>query len=264
LHCLALAGCLAAAKLAGAADNTTVANHLAALAATLGTHERAAIAQIPEPERQLLALRSYLRTGANLRERWSWSEEQINAFARTRRYEELLRDIAAVKREFERRNPGYTLYINTDVRSLDTQLERWNSNPRVGATARRLHGAARQALVDSPVRPDGQSLTTFKNFLQASRPEPVAPLAAPGLSKHGQLSAIDFQIMRDGRVVAATSVATVAREWEASGWSRRLKQAVTAAGGRFEGPLQSPNEPWHYDYVGAQQVLTHSVDPRGR
>jgi hypothetical protein len=67
---------------------------------------------------------------------------------------------------------------------------------------------------------------------------------------HGQSRAIDFQIMKDGKIVAATEVGAVASQWDAPGWTRRLKEAIAAASPRFKGPLAAPNEPWHYEYVG--------------
>ena len=88
-------------------------------------------------------------------------------------------------------------------------------------------------------------------WLAAIRPgpgDPPSPLAAPGLSMHGQSRAIDFQIMKGGRIVAATEVGAVEREWDAAGWTRKLRQAVLAASPRFKGPLAAPDEPWHYEY----------------
>src|SRR5262245_24604125 len=39
-----------------------------------------ALIQIPDPGRKLLALRSYVRYGAKIADRWSWTEEQIKVF----------------------------------------------------------------------------------------------------------------------------------------------------------------------------------------
>jgi len=39
-----------------------------------------ALRQIPELGRKLLALRSYVRYGAKIADRWSWTKEQIKAF----------------------------------------------------------------------------------------------------------------------------------------------------------------------------------------
>lgn len=230
------------------ARDDKIERHIAAVAATLSVDERAVLARIPTPERQLLALRAYLRAGPNLDARWSWSDAQIRSYEQSREYRQLLHDIDAITREFERRNPGYTLYANTQVRSLDTQVARWNENPGVGATADTLYRDSRAALAKSSRQPDSESLAIFKRFLQAWRASPTSPLAAPGLSMHGQSRAIDFQIMKDGQIVAATELRSVAREWEAPGWHRKLKQAVAAASPRFKGPLAAPNEPWHYEY----------------
>jgi hypothetical protein len=232
------------------ADNEKIERYATALTASLDSNECSALARIAPLERKLLALRSYLRAGANLQTRWSWTDEQIRSYEHSIEYQRLRADIDAITKEFERRNPGYSLYANTQVRSLDTQIERWNSNPRVGATAGNLYKAARDELANLPRHADSESLSRFERFLKQWRPSPGAPLAAPGLSMHGQSRAIDFQIMKGGQIVAATELNAVAREWEATGWSRKLKVAVNAAGPRFKGPLAAPNEPWHYEYAG--------------
>ena len=77
-------------------------------------------------------------------------------------------------------------------------------------------------------------------------PSTAIPLAAPGLSLHGQARAIDFQVMQHDRIVAGPEVATVTTVWSEQGWSRKLHDAVQ--GTRFKGPLAMPNEPWHYEY----------------
>jgi hypothetical protein len=247
-----LCGLIACAAIESApAGEAALANHLTAVAATLGARERMTLSQIPALDRRLLALRAYVRAGSNLDSRWSWTEQEIRIYERSAEYRRLLEDLARVRAEFERQNPGYTLYANTQVRSLDVQLERWNSNLGVAKTAASLLRAAQAALAQAPDRPNSSSIASFKRFLANWRPAPVAPLAAPGLSAHGRMRAVDFQIMRDGRIVAATEVGAVAREWEATGWSRKLKQAIVASGTQFEGPLKSPNEPWHYEYISS-------------
>jgi hypothetical protein len=37
--------------------------------------------------------------------------------------------------------------------------------------------------------------------------------------------------------------------WIAKGWRDRLHTAVVSVSNRFAGPLASPAEPWHYNYV---------------
>lgn len=225
-----------------------VERYVQSMAAKLEKDERAALNRIATLDRKLLALRAYVRAGKNLDSRWSWSDEQIQAYAASAEFESLLADIDAITKEFERRNPGYTLYANTQVRSLDTQIERWNSNARVGATAGQFFEVVRKSLGDSPRQPNAAALEHFEQLLKETRPSPPSPLAAPGLSMHGQSRAIDFQIMKGGRIVAATEVGAVEREWDAAGWTRKLKQAVLAASPRFKGPLAAPDEPWHYEY----------------
>jgi len=222
--------------------------YAAVLAQRLEQNQRDTLARIPSPDRRLLALRAYLRAGKNLRDRWSWTDAQIRSYEQSAEYQELLADIAAIVKEFGRRNPGYTLYANTQVRSLDVQIERWNWNPRVGTTAKNLERDAQIAIAKLPPQPTDASATRFEAFLKSWSPSPTSPLAAPGLSLHGQSRAIDFQIMKGGKIVAATEVNAVARQWDAPGWTLKLKEAVTAASKRFKGPLPAPNEPWHYEY----------------
>jgi hypothetical protein len=92
--------------------------------------------------------------------------------------------------------------------------------------------------------------TAFSQALLAYEPEPAAPLAAPGMSLHGQMYAVDFQVAKGGALVASASLAEVASVWDALGWRAKLQDAVRAAGDNFSGPLQSPDEPWHYDFTG--------------
>lgn len=54
----------------------------------------------------------------------------------------MLADIEHLTALFESLNAGFTLYVNTEVRSLGVQLERWNKNRTVGLPADELHAAA--------------------------------------------------------------------------------------------------------------------------
>lgn len=256
LPVLAAIACLAAAPptLAGPA---AVHPYLVAVTHELPPVARDALQRIGDPPRRLLAARGYLRAGEQLDERWSWSAEQIRAYEAGPDYRDLLAEIATVRARFEAQNPGYSLYANTAARSLDLQLARWNSNASVGVIAERLHAAAARELSGNayPAHPDAKATARFARFLRAWRPVPfAAPLAAPGLSLHGRSRAIDFQVMQNGRIIAPTEVAKVHSVWEAQGWARRLPAAVR--GTRFVGPLQSPNEPWHYEYAPGGRSLT--------
>src|SRR5690606_36923318 len=105
-----------------------------------------ALLRIEGTPRQLLALRSYLRANARLIERWSWSDDEIESFEKTAAYRELMAEVARVQTRFEAENPGYTLYANTDVRSLDTQIERWNTNESVQRVATAIRKAVAKEL----------------------------------------------------------------------------------------------------------------------
>jgi hypothetical protein len=248
-----------------AGDEAALVNrYLDLTAARLATPAQTALRQIHDAPRQLLATRSYLMAGGALTERWSWSEEEIESFARTPEYGALLAEIARVRTTFERQNPGHSLYVNTQARSLNVQVSRWNENAGVARVAQQLHGAAIKELRRRvyPATPDATAVDRFAEFLRSWRPPVVAaPLAAPGLSRHGQSRAIDFQVVKGGRIVAGTEVASVRGVWEGQGWGRKLRLAIGDAS--FVGPLKAPNEPWHYDYVASAQQAANRLRATG-
>ena len=227
----------------------SVQEYLLAVTHDLSPVAKEALQRVEGTPRQLLAVRGYLRAGPQLSSRWSWSAEEIRAYEASQEYRDLMAEIAAVRTRFEAQNPGYSLYANTTARSLDVQLQRWNSNKSVGAIADRLHEAAQREVAAStyPPHPDAKATLRFAAFLRGWRPSPAAPLASPGLSLHGRSRAIDFQVVRNGQIVAPTEVSKVRSVWEQQGWAGKL--AAVMQDTRFVGPLQSPNEPWHYEYA---------------
>jgi hypothetical protein len=255
-----LFGAILALASAGAVANDQelekrLQQYVQATSATLLPQVRDALEQIESTPRQMLALRSYLRAGTNIEDRWSWSEEQIKAFSKTKEYRALVAEVQGIKDRFQAENPGYTLYANTAVRSIDVQIERWNRNRSVSSVAEAIVRAARKELSTSEysAEPDASSTERFANFLRKWQPTRPAALAAPGLSKHGQLRAIDFIIFKEGKLVAPTELASAEPVWEQQGWSAKLKRAT--ADTQFVGPLRSPHEPWHYEYVPQKQEI---------
>jgi hypothetical protein len=243
-----LALLLAPLRMSVASTDDALDKYLQQIAAGLPESTAATLNRIDGAPRRLLAARAYLRAGDTLRSRWSWTTAEIQDHTRSPEYRALMDETGRVRRRFEAQNPGYTLYANTEARSLEQQISRFNTNNSVGRVAATLH---RQALTEL-ARPGYESVDQaddverFKRFLADWRPPTAAPLAAPGISRHGRLRAIDFQIMKGAAIVAATETATVKRNWDAPGWTKKLQTALE--GSNFRGPLQSPYEPWHYEY----------------
>ena len=156
-----------------------------------------------------------------------------------------------MKRTFAALNPGYVLVADTNGRSLRAQIAYWNRERSVAAAAQELQDSCRVWLSDDayPDTPDSAALARFFDQMEAFTPAPLPTVAVPGLSLHGQIRAVDFAILRRGRLVAGTSSATIDSVWDGGGWSERLRLAVTQAGGNFAGPLATPREPWHYEYL---------------
>jgi len=214
--------------------------------ASAGLDRRAidTLTQIKGSDRRLLALRAYLRAGDTLSSRWSWSQQQLSAYPTTAEGKAASADIDAVEAVFARANPGYTARANRLPRSLEQQLDHWNENKAVAVVAAELAASLRRQLRAQPVASD-----RIREALMEWKPSNAAPLAAPGLSAHGQGRAFDFQIERDGQTVAGFDATAARRVWDANGWTARLHAAVLASGKPFTGPLQSPYEPWHYAYT---------------
>jgi hypothetical protein len=225
--------------------------------ASVGLDSRAldALSRIGGAERRLLALRAYLRAGDTLGARWSWKQQQISSYAASDEGKAAAAEIDAIIAAFEAANPGFSLHVNREPRSLELQIARWNENRSVGATAAELEAALSRKF-------SGQHDTRaedLRDFLIRWMPSSAATLAAPGLSAHGQARAFDFQVARGEDIVANTEAATARSRWDAAGWTEKLCAAVSAAsrraadenaaGAHFEGPLQAPYEPWHYRYV---------------
>ena len=245
----------AAASLASAVapDADRLPSYITSISAQLDPRVGQTLRQLDGTSRQLLALRSYVRSASHLAERWSWTREQIEAYEGSTEQRELQQEIDRVRTAFVAANPGFELHVNPQVRSLDAQIEHWNSNDSVAAAAQQIFADA-QTLVSSPNfpadRPD-QAREALRTFLSRYRPVPTPTIAAPGLSLHGQMRAVDFQVHQRGRIVAGPSTTTIATDWLAAGWAQRLNVAVRAASTRFVGPQTTPPAPWHYTYVPA-------------
>lgn len=245
------AGTTAAAHAVGAVpSDARIEAYLGALRAQLDPRAAAALDQIDGLDRRLLAARAYLRSRAVIDERWSWTREQVECYAGSPLQHALDAEIARVRAAFEARNPGYTLWVNPEVRSVELQLERWNANAGVGRAAQSVLDTVRTRVAsrEAPAVGSNAAVAWFAEMLRTTTPQPLPPLAAPGLSRHGRMQAVDFHVRKGDRTVAGPSQADVRSVWEAQGWSTRLARAVRDASDRFEGPLATPNEPWHYEY----------------
>ena len=220
------------------------------IAATQDPRVADALMAIDGTGRRLLALHSYLRSSDRLAERWSWTQEQIADYEGSPEHSDLLAEIDKVREAFNQESPGFQLRVNPQVRGLERQIDSWNTNESVSASAAGLSAAAVD-LVNAPAFPAGDSdraRKALESFLAAYRPFPTPTVASPGLSPHGHMRAVDFQVHQGDRIVAGPRSATIAADWDAAGWSAKLEAAVRTASNRFIGPLALPREPWHFTY----------------
>jgi hypothetical protein len=201
--------------------------------------------RISSADRRLLALRAYLRAGDTLAERWSWSERELAAYPDTAEGIAASANIDAVAAAFAAANPGFTLEVNRKPRSLELQIAHWNENESVGSAAAALVASLHERFGGNPAPP---RMDQLRQALMAWKPSVAVTLAAPGMSAHGQGRAFDFQVARGALIIAGVEAASAGRQWDAAGWTKKLRAAVSAAGDHFTGPLDWPYEPWHYAY----------------
>jgi hypothetical protein len=241
---------------------STVAAFVDAIAATQDPRVASALALIDGTGRRLLALRSYARARAHLAARWSWTAEQIAEYQNSPEHQELQAEVDRVRQSFAQANPGFELWVNPQVRSLDIQIEHWNTNDSVSEAAANLLAATEELIATTSFRnlQSDEARRQVEAYLTRFVPAPTPTIAAPGLSPHGQMRAIDFQVHKAGQVVAGPSTSTIAADWDAAGWTARLEEAVRSGSHRFVGPLATPREPWHYTYT-PEAVAEQPVPP---
>lgn len=197
-----------------------------------------------------MAIRGYLRSANSIDTKWSWTAEEIAQYKQSAEYAAAIAEVKKVTSKFEEQNPGFTMYVNTEVRSLDAQIRNWNETKSVASAAEGLLRTAQQEISNQIYKdnPDEQSLAKFEQFFKNQNLSTTPTVATPGLSQHGQLRAFDFQIKKGNQIVAGTESSIIESVWEAQGWTQKLNTAVISASKKFTGPLTSPREPWHYIY----------------
>ena len=184
--------------------------HMAA--GSLGAPQRAALAKIEDDDKRDLAMTYYLRAGVNISSRWSWTAAQIENYQKSAAHAAALGELERIRSAFAENHPGYQLYANTQIRSLEEQLQRWQEVRSIAAPATQLRNDALAHLAEHSyvLVPDAVSRKRFIGYLITWRASAAPSLAAPGLSLHGRGRAYDFQV-RDlkGRTVAGTDTATM-------------------------------------------------------
>jgi hypothetical protein len=217
---------------------------------TLDPRPRAVLRTIPNRARRMLAVAHYLRRRHQVDTLWTWSAREVRSHQQTEQYRRAIEELRRVKRTFAKLNPGYVLVPGTNARSLRLQVAFWNREPSVAAAAQELQDSCLVWLSDDgqPDLSDSARRIRFLDRLANYTPTHLPTVAVPGLSLHGQIRAVDFAILRRGRLVAGTSSASIDSVWDRGGWTERLRSAVAQATTGLTGPLETPREPWHYEY----------------
>lgn len=211
---------------------------------------------IPRLERKLLAARQYVRftdvKKQKIWENWAWSKEEIEAWYKSDAYKQASGLIDDIKSKFRATNSGYKLRVSKKVRSLERQLKYWHDSSQVLTLGMELKDKVSRE-IDKPGYAEvagKEDAEKFRKYLAGVSLSSKLMIAVPGLSDHGHGNAYDFVVEETGgKTMAAASGAWISTWDGPHGWTKKLKDAIEAAGkGHFDGPLSSPYEPWHYEY----------------
>lgn len=221
-------------------------------------------------EIQLLALRRYLRMGeGKILRQWAWTSADV--LKHSGEIQELMTEAAEVVKAFEADNRGLTLNIS-QLRNLRRQVHLWCTNPTIHKAAARLMVDTKAKLAEPSFQatPNAASIAQFRAFLQNYRPITEPSSAAPGTSDHGQQHAIDFVVMKDGKIIAGTETGKIAVAWKHTGFEIALKtatektpNALALGSPVLEGPLKHPYEPWHYALPKGKRKSRAARNPSG-
>jgi hypothetical protein len=232
-------------------DAVKLNQYLVASTKRLDRRMQHAMSGIDGVPKRLLALKYYLKRGRAIRSSWAWTKQQTLQYKKSSAYAKSIDAVNDVIKTFERDNPGYGLKVNTDVRGLGDQVGLWNTTRSVHTAAGVLYDDMTGILGDSawPAAPNTNALRKFESVLLKTPVAIVPTVAVPGFSRHGQLRAFDFVIMKGQSVVAGIEAESASQIWDAAGWTRRLRDAIAGTTDSFHGPLSTPYEPWHYEYI---------------
>lgn len=217
----------------------------------LDSRMQGALSHIPDDGRRLLALKYYTRRPGNINGRWAMSAGQIAKHVGSKQHQRAVATVEAIKLRFATQNPGYRLAVNTDVRSLEKQIEIWNTFGSTEQAGQSILTKTERALANDtawPAEPGPQDVARFAKMIASTPTSRTPTAAAPGFSLHGTGRAFDFIIWKGDEIVAGAVAETVGTVWDKAGWTKKLKDAITEVSPNFVGPLRAPYEPWHYDY----------------
>jgi hypothetical protein len=164
--------------------------HFKLVAETFPPKVQEALEMIGKPTLQLLALRRYIRKAKDLSAQWVWSQEQIHSYEASKQFTQVRLEIEKVRKTFEGLNPGYTLGVSP-IRDLKRQVRLWNGNKTVHIAGEDLEQKCLFEIAKYPDMPDQMAVDRFRTFLGHCPVHPEPTSAAPGLSDHGQMHAID-------------------------------------------------------------------------
>jgi hypothetical protein len=227
-----------------------VQSYIDLTAKALDKRIQSALEKIDGTPRKLLALKYYLGR-KSVKGSWAWTNKEMAAYRRSIDFRLANAEVDKVIALFQRTYPGYQLRTSKLARSLEDQLGLWNKTKSVTVASTNLTKQVVKAMATAayPDTATKASLSKFQTLLKNHSSKPVPTVAVPGLSHHGQLRAYDFIIWQGDKILAGSDGASIRNQWVGGGWGNRLRQVIYTASNKFDGPLQSPNEPWHYTYI---------------
>lgn len=215
------------------------------------------------------------------RNKWAWDNEKVDKVLASDEGKLMKSRIVEVADFFKGLDgmKDYKLSTGSLRRDVDTQAGYFKGNWSVKKLALELMAALSKELEkgkypDPPTEDSAKKLYAFLTSVQlqavcktaqdGSKVCTATPTsAAPGLSDHGHLSAVDFVIYKNGKDFLGADFGQVplwrAKENGSPSFEDRLKQAINKLNDKvgskvFVGPLPRPDEPWHYTYTPLEKA----------
>src|SRR3954468_18478049 len=104
-----------------------VLEYMSAVASDLPPRVQATLDRIPNMSRKLLAIKYYLqRSEEEIELKWAWSGKRADWYRKSAEYRQALIELEKARQMFAQMNPGYALEVRVEIRSLASQVGKWN------------------------------------------------------------------------------------------------------------------------------------------
>ena len=197
-----------------------------------------ALSKIAGADRQLLALRSYLKAGSGLADRWSWSLDQQSRYSSTLEGKAASVELDAVVAAFAAENPGFSVRAQSAASKpggADRELE-WQRIGPLGRCCVRRRCVERRFGAER-AQPNA---TALRKALLTGNPIPARGRSRPGAFRPWAGARLRFSDRARCRVDRRDRCSVRAPAMGCSGMDAKAANRDPGCGNAFGGPAAIP------------------------